>query len=226
MPRISASERIVGDLDAALARQEIGAIRYNRVAVVAASAIVRRMCRPRSTASVSSRRRLGTRSPGGAVVFHHLAQRAPESHVLLRAMCGGWLRGEMVDWDETRLISSLRAELRQAMNIAAEPVFHKIVRWDRAIPQYHLGHLERVARIETRVKNYPGLFLAGNAYRGVSLNDCTERGSLLAEQIAAYFQAAGSVGDRSTGKTPVAYAPGSPSILALTCLLSIVFIKS
>jgi oxygen-dependent protoporphyrinogen oxidase len=61
------------------------------------------------------------------------------------------------------------------------------VRWDRAIPQYHLGHLERVARIEARAARHPGLFLAGNAYHGVALNDCTERGEVIAAAVRRYL---------------------------------------
>ena len=55
------------------------------------------------------------------------------------------------------------------MNITAEPIFHRIVRWDRAIPQYHLGHLDRVARIDRRLTQHPGLWLGGNA-AGTRLN--------------------------------------------------------
>jgi oxygen-dependent protoporphyrinogen oxidase len=99
----------------------------------------------------------------------------------------------MVAWDEPHLLGAVRAELERAMGIRAAPVFHQIVRWERAIPQYHLGHLERVAWIEARSKRYPGLFLGGNAYRGVALNDCTEQAQLRAEQLAQYLERA-SVG--------------------------------
>jgi oxygen-dependent protoporphyrinogen oxidase len=99
-------------------------------------------------------------------------------------MCGGWQRPEIVDWDDARLTAALRSELRQAMKITAEPIFRQIIRWDRAIPQYHLGHQERVARIDARLGAHPGLYLGGNAYHGVSLNDCTEQAALLAERIA------------------------------------------
>src|SRR5439155_21469330 len=90
--------------------------------------------------------------------------RAPPGLVLLRAMCGGWNRPEMVGWDEARLLNAVRAELRVAMKIEAAPVFHQLVRLERAIPQYLLGHLERVASIEARTSAHPGLFLGGNAY--------------------------------------------------------------
>jgi oxygen-dependent protoporphyrinogen oxidase len=114
--------------------------------------------------------------------------RAPNDCVLLRAMCGGWHRGDIVDWDDAKLLAALRNELRLAMGIAAEPVFHKIIRWHKAIPQYHLGHLDRVAAIEARLAAHPGLWLGGNAYRGVALNDCTEQGSVIADAVFSYLR--------------------------------------
>ena len=111
-------------------------------------------------------------------------ERAPAGMVLLRALCGGWNRPEMVDWDDDRLLTAVRAEMRQALGVQAAPAFHEIVRWDRAIPQYHLGHLERVAWIEARVARHPGLFVGGAAYRGVALNDCVEQADVLGARIA------------------------------------------
>src|SRR5262249_49550989 len=95
----------------------------------------------------------------------------------------------MVDWDDERLLAAVRGELRLALGITAAPVFHHVVRWDRAIPQYHLGHLDRFAWIEQRVKNYPGLFRGGNPYRGISLNDCVERAGPLAAMVAGHCTA-------------------------------------
>jgi oxygen-dependent protoporphyrinogen oxidase len=109
--------------------------------------------------------------------------RAPEGMVLVRALCGGWNRADILDWDDAQLLQAVRAELGRAMCIKAEPVFHHLVRWQQAIPQYHLGHRDRVAWIEQRLQRYPGLDLGGNAYRGVALNDCIEQAGLLAEQV-------------------------------------------
>jgi oxygen-dependent protoporphyrinogen oxidase len=114
-------------------------------------------------------------------------ERAPPGLVLLRAMCGGWNRPEIVGWDDSRLLQAVRNELRGAMRIEAPPLFHHIARWQRAIPQYQVGHLERVARIEEGVARHPGLFVGGNAYRGVALNDCTEMGQSLAGRVAGYL---------------------------------------
>jgi oxygen-dependent protoporphyrinogen oxidase len=114
--------------------------------------------------------------------------RAPEGMVLLRALCGGWHRGDMVDWPEERLLAAVQAELAQTLGVRTPPVFHHVVRWPRAIPQYHVGHLERIGWIEQRVEaSHPGLFVAGSAYRGVALNDCVEQAGLLADRVAAWM---------------------------------------
>jgi oxygen-dependent protoporphyrinogen oxidase len=114
-------------------------------------------------------------------------QRAPAGMVLLRALCGGWNRPEVVDWDDDRLAASVRAELRQALRVEAAPSFRRIIRWRNAIPQYHVGHLDRLARIDARLAAHPGLFLGGNAYRGIALPDCVEQAGLLAGRVAAWL---------------------------------------
>jgi len=116
-------------------------------------------------------------------------ERAPDGVVLWRALCGGWHRGEVVDWSDEKLVNSVRVELRSAMNVVAVPVFQHVARWPAAIPQYMIGHLDRVKRIEAKVANYPGLFVAGNAYHGVAMNDCTEQAFVLANRVAGFFQA-------------------------------------
>lgn len=182
---------LLGRLDADLAAL-IGGIPCNRIAVVALGY---------RAADVPNRLDgFGYLSPGRArrdllgvqwcsSIFP--GHRAPAGAVLLRALCGGWHRPEMVDWDDDRLAAAARAELRQTLRIEAAPFFRHIVRWDRAIPQYHLGHLDRVARIDERAALLPGLFLGGNAYRGVALPDCVEQASLLAERMAQWLASRG-----------------------------------
>jgi protoporphyrinogen/coproporphyrinogen III oxidase len=181
--------RALAYLDPRLA-DDIGGIAYSRIAVV----------------SVGFREQDVPRVPDG---FGYIApqntrrdligvqwcsaiypDRAPAGCVLWRALCGGWNRGDVVDLNDDRLLAAVRAELRLALGVEAAPIFHRIMRWDRAIPQYHVGHLERVARIEERAAQYPGLFLTGNAYHGVAMNDCTEQAQLLAGRIVEYLTAA------------------------------------
>jgi oxygen-dependent protoporphyrinogen oxidase len=173
---------LLADVDAELARQ-IGAIAYNRIAVVAFG--FRKQDIPMSMDGFGFIAPQNTRRDllGVQWCSSIYPQRAPDDCVLLRAMSGGWHRADIVDWDDARLLQALRRELQLAMGIQAEPIFHKIIRWDKAIPQYHLGHLRRVANIETRLTQHPGLYLGGNAYHGVALNDCTEQGIVLAEKI-------------------------------------------
>jgi oxygen-dependent protoporphyrinogen oxidase len=179
---------ILADLDPELA-DRIAGIPYNRVAVVALG--YRRADVPGDVNGFGYIAPQRTRRDllGVQWCSSIFPQRAPEGQILLRAMCGGWHRPEVVGWDDDQLLEAVRGELRLAMGITAPPRFHAIVRWDRAIPQYHLGHLERVAWIEERTARYPGLFLGGNAYHGVALNDCTEQGVLVARRVSGYLSA-------------------------------------
>ncbi len=178
---------LVADLDRRLAK-EIAAIPYNRVAVVGLGyrrADVPGVLDGFGFIAPQKNRRDLLGVQWCSSIFPGV--RAPEGTVLLRAMCGGWHRAEMVGWDDARLLTAVRAELGLIQGISAEPIFQKIIRWDRAIPQYHLGHLECVDRIERLQAEHPGLFLGGNAYRGVALNDCSEQGLVLAKGVAKYL---------------------------------------
>jgi oxygen-dependent protoporphyrinogen oxidase len=177
---------LLADLDAELA-ERIGAIVYNRIAVVALGYRQADLPGPLDGFGFIAPQRTRRDILGVQWCSSIFAERAPPGLVLLRAMCGGWNRPEIVDWSDERLVQSVRTELGLAMRIEAEPVFQQIIRWDRAIPQYHLGHLERVVWIEERTARHPGLFLGGNAYHGVALNDCTEQAEVLAQQVQAYL---------------------------------------
>jgi oxygen-dependent protoporphyrinogen oxidase len=116
-------------------------------------------------------------------------ERAPDGCILLRALCGGWHRPEVMRWDDDRLSMVVRQELRQTLGILRRPVMMRIARWDPALPQYTVGHLERIHRIEQRAARHPGLFLGGSAFRGIAINDCIEDSEYLARRIADYVQA-------------------------------------
>ena len=173
---------LLADVDSHLA-DRLAAIPYNRVAVVALG--YRRADVPTKMDGFGFIAPQATRRDllGVQWCSSIFPGRAPEGSVLLRALCGGWQRPEIVGWDDDRLLAAVRAELRLAQGISAPPIFHKIIRWNRAIPQYHVGHLDRVAWIDQRLSQHPGLYLGGNAFRGVALNDCTEQGEVLAEKI-------------------------------------------
>ena len=111
--------------------------------------------------------------------------RAPAGRVLVRAMIGGALDPEAVHLDEATLLEQVRRDLRATMRLEAEPEFVRVYRHPRGIPQYVLGHLDRLARIEGRLARHPGLFVAGNGYRGVAINACLAEAGPLADRVLA-----------------------------------------
>lgn len=113
--------------------------------------------------------------------------RAPEGYSLLRTMVGGRRAPELAELDDDRLLDLTLQELRELLKIRGEPHFVKIFRWQRAIPQYEVGHEENLKRIYEILSKFQGLYLTGNALRGVSVNDCIENSERLAEKIANQF---------------------------------------
>ena len=111
--------------------------------------------------------------------------RAPDGQVLLRAFVGGALQRELFDQDDAAMAASVRHELQALLGIASEPVLTRIHRHADAMPQYRVGHLDRMARIDAALAHHPGLALAGNAYRGVGIPDCIHSGELAAATVWA-----------------------------------------
>ena len=109
--------------------------------------------------------------------------RAPAGYVLLRAFVGGALQPALTEQDDRALEDSVRRELEQLLGVKGEPLFCRIHRHPRAMPQYHVGHRERIKRIETRLGKYPALALAGNGYHGVGIADCIHSGEEAAEKL-------------------------------------------
>lgn len=109
--------------------------------------------------------------------------RAPEGSVLLRSMVGGARTPELALLPDEELISRVRSDLQDIVGLKAEPDFIRIFRWKRAIPQYLVGHAARLEAIDEKLQRHPGLVLTGNAFRGVSLNDCVVNAAKTAEQL-------------------------------------------
>jgi oxygen-dependent protoporphyrinogen oxidase len=110
--------------------------------------------------------------------------RAPADVALFRVFIGGACQGELLAADDDDLGKLAQEELAQLMGISGAPILTAVARWPESMPQYHLGHLERVGRIEARVGQMPGLALAGNAYRGVGIPQVIHSGELSAERVA------------------------------------------
>ena len=111
------------------------------------------------------------------------AHRAPAGRVLLRLFAGGARAPQMPDMDDERLVPLLLAELKKIVRIEGEPHLTMVSHWPRTMPQYHVGHLELVAEIEKQVAALPDFAIAGNAFHGVGIPNCSRSGQLAAEKI-------------------------------------------
>ena len=115
---------------------------------------------------------------------------APEGKVALRTMIGGAINPEATKLDDEATVTLVQKELHDLLGVAADPVFVRVIRHERAIPQYVLGHGARMEKIEGLLAGHPGLFLTGNAYRGVGFNDCVVNAGELAERVLDYLSQA------------------------------------
>lgn len=110
--------------------------------------------------------------------------RAPGGRVLYTCMVGGARRPDLVSLDEEALIILAREELRDLAGVTASPSFTEVIRWPRGIPQYNVGHQERVSAIDAALGRLPRVHLAGNAYKGIGLNDCIRNALALGDALA------------------------------------------
>ncbi len=115
------------------------------------------------------------------------AHRAEESKTLLRVFVGGARHPELADMPDDQLLPLVRRHTDKLLHIQGDPVFIDVAHWPRTMPQYHVGHKDRVARIEARTASLPQLQLAGNAYHGVGIPDCIHGGEQAAERILTLF---------------------------------------
>ena len=109
--------------------------------------------------------------------------RAPADRVLLRTFVGGALQPELFAMSDEEMIATVRSELSDILGVTGTPDFIRVFRYPNAMPQYYVGHLERVARIEKQLAKHPGMELAGISYRGVGIPDVIASGEQAAERV-------------------------------------------
>ena len=96
---------------------------------------------------------------------------------------GGARASEIAMQDDSRLIDVVAEELKDIMDVKVQPDFVKIYRHEKAIPQYNIGHDRKLNAVDEMLLKYENLYLTGNAYRGIGVNDCIENSYKLAETI-------------------------------------------
>jgi oxygen-dependent protoporphyrinogen oxidase len=127
----------------------------------------------------------GKRLLATTFVHNKFPYRVPEDRALLRCFLGGSRDEAVLQLSNDEILSLVRAELDQILELRAEPLFARVYRWKAAMAQYNVGHLERVDRIDRLRKQLPGLALAGNGYRGIGVPDCIRSGEEAVNQVLA-----------------------------------------
>ncbi len=112
------------------------------------------------------------------------AGRAPEGKALLTVFVGGARNPGAARLADAELVSTAHSELQRVLGISSEPRVVAITRYERSIPQYNLGHAERVRRTESLLTGMPGLNLIGNYLHGVSTGDCIKEADRVAREVA------------------------------------------
>ena len=111
------------------------------------------------------------------------AERAPEDHVIIRVFIGGMLQADLLDRTDDELQEIARKELSDLIGLSGTPVLSRVIRWNDAMPQYHVGHADRVERIELGIGRLESVSLVNNALHGVGIAPVVAAAGKVAEKI-------------------------------------------
>lgn len=115
------------------------------------------------------------------------AGRCSDEYVMIRCFVGGSKNENLVDLDDKKMVEMVRGELKDIIGVSAEPVLSRVYRWRKSMPQYTIGHLERVRWIFERLHKHPGLYLTGSAYNGIGISDSIREGEITAKKALDYL---------------------------------------
>lgn len=112
---------------------------------------------------------------------------APDDMLLARCYVGWFGHEEFRKMDDESLTKSVQDFLGKTAGISALPKFAKVFRWENALPQYTVGHLDRMGRINDLLRDHAGLYITGSAYHGVGLPDCVHDANLTAKAVMEFL---------------------------------------
>lgn len=176
------ASRLVAAVDSPLAA-ELAGIEYAGSAVVSLGFAREDVGHPLDAAGVVVPRAEGRRILAVSFSSSKFPGRAPEGMVLMRSFVGGALDPAAARLADSELESIVMDDLRRLLGVSGSPRLVQIDRWAGAMPQYHLGHLDRLARIDARLAGLSGLALAGAAYRGVGIPQVILSGRMAAARL-------------------------------------------
>lgn len=179
-----AAAAILGGVDRELSAA-LGGIEYAGSAVVSLGFARDDVAHPLDAAGIVVPRIEGRRILAASFSSSKFPGRAPEGHVLVRTFVGGALDPSAALLDDEQLVALVRRELADVIGARGTPKLVQIDRWTRAMPQYHLGHVQRVATIRRRLEGIAGLAIAGAAYEGVGIPQTIASGQAAAAKLIA-----------------------------------------
>jgi oxygen-dependent protoporphyrinogen oxidase len=113
--------------------------------------------------------------------------RAPEGHALLTSFVGGATNPGAIGQSPEELATLVHREISHLLHIHKDPVFRNVTIWPRAIPQYNLGHVVRLAAVDKARAGFPGLYFSGNYLNGPAIGTCVEHALKVANEIRISF---------------------------------------
>jgi protoporphyrinogen/coproporphyrinogen III oxidase len=125
----------------------------------------------------------GRRMKACTFVHNKFPHRAPDDKAIVRTFLGGLRDEAVLSLGDDEVMSIVKRELREIVGIKAEPIGYRLYRWRRSMAQPSVGHLEKLARIDSYLKELPGLALSGNAFRGIGVPDCVRSGTEAANAL-------------------------------------------
>lgn len=179
-----AAAPVVGTLDAALAGA-LGAIPYVPVTLVHVGYPGGALARPLDAYGFFVPPSEPANLLGAVFASAVFPGRAPEGHALVSARLGGARRPDLAALADREVVDLVRADLRRFLGVEQAPSVLGIVRHEQALPQYTPRHRERIEAVDAAERRHAGLFLTGNAYRGLGVADCIRNAAPLADRVAA-----------------------------------------
>ena len=110
--------------------------------------------------------------------------RAPDDMIMVRVFVGGGHHEELVhDLDDSGMVKMVLEELDAIVGLKSNAHFSKVYRWNKGMPKYTVGHLDRITLLDRTLSTHPGFHLIGCSYKGIGIGDCVHEAQVAAEKI-------------------------------------------
>ena len=131
----------------------------------------------------------------GSFASHKFSDRSPEGNVLIRVFIGGAMQPELLEKSDEELVRIAQEELSDLIGLTGDPLVSRVVRWNDAMPQYHVGHGDRVRIIDEEIGRIPGLSFTSNALHGVGIAPVIKQADQVARKVISSLRGSSDASD-------------------------------